>query len=115
MADAQAGLAPLWRVLRLDVVGKAVEWLPDHFLCCGFALMAGASLRNFNPKHVVAPELADGALRVVLQEYHHALRRDGPGYGATLGGALVLRVWGVLHRMGRVAGLRHGLKRSWKN
>ncbi|HLG49222.1 MAG TPA: DUF2268 domain-containing putative Zn-dependent protease [Reyranella sp.] len=69
----------------------APDWVIPEIGMCGFCTGAGTFKLSFDPANrQFALSLADGTLRrQVAHEVHHCLRNAGPGYGRSLGEALV--------------------------
>ena len=69
----------------------APDWVIPEIGMAGFCQGAGTFTLSFDPgNRQFTPSLADGTLRrQVAHEVHHCLRNAGPGYGPSLGEALV--------------------------
>jgi uncharacterized protein YjaZ len=85
--DRVATLLPL---RDTDVVVKVSENVIPEVGHHGYAPEAGLIHITIDPNHKYFRENADSSLnRTLAHELHHSARWDGPGYGDTLGEALV--------------------------
>ena len=89
-AEAEARMATVAPPLALDVVISGAVHEAGSLLVSGHCYEPGViGLRvDLGPGHE-GESLHAAVLRALFHEAHHALRWEGPGYGATLGGALV--------------------------
>ncbi len=90
LRDAFAASARLLPLLETDVIvraGKSVIPEKGHL---GYAPEKGVICITIDPEHPALRANLDMSLeRMLAHELHHSARWDGPGYGATLGEALV--------------------------
>ena len=85
--DAASDLLPLGGT---DIVVKAGAYVIPEKGHVGFAPEIGVIYLTVDPGNPALRANADQSLeRMVLHELHHSARWDGPGYGRTLGEALV--------------------------
>ncbi|WP_138466845.1 DUF2268 domain-containing putative Zn-dependent protease [Poseidonocella sp. HB161398] len=81
--------------LAVDIVVQVSAFpAPQPLAVSGAALSRGridlmADMAQFRDPATDAARYRGQSLRTMLHEYHHALRWEGPGYGRTLGEALV--------------------------
>lgn len=91
LAEAEARCGAVHAPVPLDLTVRGADYpMPSDMLIGGSAYSPGGidltlDLFRQTPDH----ELRDAILRAVFHEFHHVLRWDGPGYGETLGEALV--------------------------
>jgi Predicted Zn-dependent protease (DUF2268) len=91
LARAEADLRDVCHSVMVDIIVRAAEGpQPPEFAVLGWSFQAGKielklDIHNPNLGAVLEPALR----KTVFHEFHHVLRWDGPGYGETLGEALV--------------------------
>lgn len=76
---------------RVDILVQRGRWVIQEIGLAGRTFDAASMMLTIDPETATfAASLGDGALRrQVAHEIHHCLRWAGPGYGRTLGEALV--------------------------
>ena len=85
--DRSAALLPLRDTDVLVKAGESVILEKGHL---GYAPEPGLIYVTLDPSHTSLRENADRSIeRMLAHELHHSSRWDGPGYGDTLGAALV--------------------------
>lgn len=89
-AEAEARLRAVTQPLALDIVASAAQEMPEALYSNGNCYEPGViglriGVTQFRPEAALHTDL----LKVLFHEFHHALRWEGPGYGTTLGEALV--------------------------
>ncbi|WP_395662863.1 DUF2268 domain-containing putative Zn-dependent protease [Aestuariivirga sp.] len=89
-AEAEARVGAVTAPLALDIVIRATEAMPEALFVSGHCyepavIGIGIDLTQPHTEERLRHEL----LKSLFHEFHHALRWDGPGYGDTLGEALV--------------------------
>lgn len=89
-AEAEARFAAVAPPLALDIVASAVAAGNEALYVTGNCYEPGViglriGVTQFRPEAALHQDV----LKVLFHELHHALRWEGPGYGATLGEALV--------------------------
>lgn len=92
LSSAHAALAPFLEPPDLDIlIERSSEGVIAELGLAAVALTPNRISVLIDPDHdAIEKSLADGALqRRVVHSVHQALRQAGPGYGYTLGGALV--------------------------
>jgi len=88
--EAQDRLAAVTPPLPLDIVVSATRDMPEALFVSGHCYEPGViGLRIDFDHYRSEEELRTGLLKTLFHEFHHALRWEGPGYGDTLGEALV--------------------------
>jgi len=89
-AEAEVRVAAVSVPLALDIVISGAHHGPGSMRVSGHCYEPGViGLRlDLGPIHA-GENLHDEVLKTLFHEVHHALRWEGPGYGETLGGALV--------------------------
>ena len=88
--EAQDRLAAVTPPLPLDIVVSATRDMPEALFVSGHCYEPGVvGLRLDLGQSRSEEELRTGLLKTLFHEFHHALRWEGPGYGDTLGEALV--------------------------
>ncbi|MEY3081943.1 MAG: hypothetical protein RJA94_1928 [Pseudomonadota bacterium] len=89
-AEAEQRMAAVATPLALDIVVSGGRPGGGALLVSGHCFEPGViGLRvDLGPGHA-HESLHDEMLKALFHEAHHALRWEGPGYGSTLGGALV--------------------------
>jgi Predicted Zn-dependent protease (DUF2268) len=91
LARAEADIRHVRHPAMVDIIVRAAERpQPPEFAVSGWSLSRGKielelDIHNTNLGAVLEPVLR----KTVFHEFHHVLRWDGPGYGETLGEALV--------------------------
>ncbi|HID67809.1 MAG TPA: hypothetical protein EYP31_06040, partial [Roseibacterium sp.] len=77
--------------LSLDLSIRAADWpMPPEFIVTGAAYGPARIDMTIDLSHQIsAEEMKLLILRTLYHEFHHVLRWDGPGYGKTLGEALI--------------------------
>jgi Predicted Zn-dependent protease (DUF2268) len=91
LREAEVQLVELTPSIMLDVVISASDHpMPEIFAVNGSSYSAGCIEISIDVTRVQS----DGTIRenlrkTIFHEFHHVLRWDGPGYGETLGEALV--------------------------
>jgi hypothetical protein len=89
-AEAEDRLAAVAPPLALDIVIRATQDMPEALFVSGHCYQPGEIGLGIDLGQPHTAERLHGALlRTLFHEVHHALRWDGPGYGTTLGEALV--------------------------
>ena len=89
-ADAEDRLAQVTAVPTLDIVISAASGMPEPLFVSGHCYEPGViGMRIDTGQPQAAERLPGELLKTLFHEAHHALRWDGPGYGSTLGEALV--------------------------
>ena len=90
LAEAEARLAGVAPVVALDVVIRAVDHpMPPELRVTGASYGPGRMELGIDLTQGGPDGLRHDVLKAVYHEFHHVLRWDGPGYGETLGEALV--------------------------
>jgi hypothetical protein len=90
MAEAEARLGRVAAAVDLDVVIRAADHpMPPELRVTGASYGPGRMEFGIDLTQEATGGLRDDMLRAVYHEFHHVLRWDGPGYGASLGEALV--------------------------
>lgn len=89
-AEAERRVAAAAPPLALDIVVSLARDMPEALFVTGHCYEPGViglriGLTQIHPEDALHTDL----LKVLFHEYHHALRWEGPGYGTTLGEALV--------------------------
>lgn len=88
--EAEARLAAVTAPLALDIVVSATRDRPEALFVSGHCYepgVIGIQIDVTQPR--AAERLHEELLKTLFHEFHHALRWEGPGYGETLGEALV--------------------------
>lgn len=89
-AEAEQQLAAVTPPLALDIVVSAARDQPEGLLVGGHCYEPGViGLRIDLGQPDAVNSLHSELLKTLFHEFHHALRWEGPGYGDTLGEALV--------------------------
>lgn len=90
LAEAEVRLAGVAPAVALDVVIRAVDHpMPPELRVTGASYGPGRMELGIDLTQGVPDGLRHDVLKAVYHEFHHVLRWDGPGYGETLGEALV--------------------------
>ena len=91
LEDARTSLEAVGQPIKLDVVIRAADYpMPEALLVGGSAYAPGRIELTIDvARNVPAEILREQLLKTIYHEYHHAVRWDGPGYGNSLGEALV--------------------------
>jgi hypothetical protein len=89
-AEAEARIRAVTDPLTLDIVASAASQMPEALYSTGHCYEPGViglriGITQLQPEDALHTDL----LKVLFHEFHHALRWEGPGYGTTLGEALV--------------------------
>jgi hypothetical protein len=94
LTEAEVRLATVAPAVDLDVVIRAVDHpMPPDLAVTGASygpgrMELGIDLTDGSPARSPGA-LREALLKAVYHEFHHVLRWDGPGYGSSLGEALV--------------------------
>jgi hypothetical protein len=89
-AEAEERVAAVTVPLALDIVISATEGMPEALFVSGHCYEPGViGLRIDLGQPQSGERLRGDLLKCLFHEFHHALRWEGPGYGTTLGEALV--------------------------
>jgi hypothetical protein len=89
-AEAEERVAAVTPPLALDIVISATEGMPEALFVSGHCYEPGViGLRIDLGQPHSGERLRGELLKSLFHEFHHALRWEGPGYGTTLGEALV--------------------------
>jgi hypothetical protein len=90
LAEAEARLCAVTDAVEVDVVIRAADHpMPPALRVIGASYGPGRMELGIDLTEGPSGGLRDDLLRAVYHEFHHVLRWDGPGYGASLGEALV--------------------------
>lgn len=90
VAEVEARVAAVTVPLDLDIVISATQAMPEALFVSGHCYEPGViGLRIDTGQPAAAARLHEALLKTLFHEFHHALRWEGPGYGETLGEALV--------------------------
>lgn len=91
LEHAEKVCANEYQPISLDLTVRATDWpMPKSLQVSGSAFgPARIDLGIDMSQQVSDDSLYQSVLRAVFHEFHHVLRWDGPGYGSTLGEALV--------------------------
>ena len=90
LAEAEAQLGRAAAAVDLDVVIRAADQpMPPALRVIGASYGPGRIELGIDLTEGSSGGLREDVLRAVYHEFHHVLRWDGPGYGTTLGEALV--------------------------
>lgn len=90
LAEAEARLGEVVPAVTLDVVIRALDHpMPPELRVTGASYGPGRMELGIDLTQGGAEGLRHELLKAVYHEFHHILRWDGPGYGETLGAALV--------------------------
>jgi hypothetical protein len=89
-AEAEARMSAVTAPLALDIVISAAREMPDSLFVSGHCYEPGVIGLRIDMGQPQPPQrLRQVILKTLFHELHHALRWEGPGYGNTLGEALV--------------------------
>ena len=89
-AQAEGRLSALAAPMALDIIITGAQDGPGSALVSGHCHEPGViGLRVDLGPHQAGKSLHQAVLKTLYHEIHHVLRWDGPGYGETLGSALV--------------------------
>lgn len=90
LAQAEARLGAVAPAVALDVVIRAMDHpMPPALRVTGASYGPGRIELGIDLTQGGPEGLRHEVLKAVYHEFHHVLRWDGPGYGGTLGAALV--------------------------
>lgn len=91
VSDAQNGCINVHDPVALDLTVRGTNWpMPKALRVSGSAYGPGRiDIVIDTSAGFSGEELHQAMLRTIYHEFHHVLRWDGPGYGQTLGEALV--------------------------
>ena len=89
-AEAEARLAAVATPLAMDIVVSGGRYGDGALRVSGHCFEPGVIALRLDLSPLQPGEnLQEELLKTLFHEFHHALRWEGPGYGRTLGGALV--------------------------
>ncbi|MCV6600823.1 MAG: DUF2268 domain-containing protein [Cohaesibacter sp.] len=91
LAYAEKACIGVHAPVALDLTVRTTNWpMPEDLRVTGSAFGPGRIDLGIDVSQKASDEdLYEATLRIVFHEFHHVLRWDGPGYGRSLGEALV--------------------------
>jgi uncharacterized protein YjaZ len=91
VAAARASCLAVHDDVSLDLVVRVADFPSRQGVCVSGSSFGPGRIEVIIDPSCLLPlsELHDAIVRCVFHEFHHILRWDGPGYGSTLGAALV--------------------------
>lgn len=90
LLETHAKAAALMAIQPLDVIVQTGSWVVPEKGHMGYAPRPGVIFVTVDPDNPALQANAEASLeRMFAHELHHAARWDGPGYGSSLGEALV--------------------------